>query len=95
MKKEKAHLMGGEDNDDFVIEESNHVVELLKAGAKVNAYHAAINSGFPVYHWKDHFKVKTSQDLSNILIESYEQFKTIVQNIVTKRKLNNIINDCL
>ena len=95
MKKEKAHLMGGENNDDFVIEESHHAVDLLKAGAKVNAYHAAINSGFPVYYWKDHFGVKKSQDLSEILVENYEQFKMIVQKIVTKRKLNNIINDCL
>ena len=87
--------MDGDDNDDFVIKESHHAVDLLKAGARVSAYHAAINSGFPVYHWKDYFKVKTSQDLSNILIENYEQFKMIVQSIVIKRKLNNIINDCL
>lgn len=95
MKKEKAHFISAEDNDDFVINESHHAVDLLKAGAKVSAYHAAINSGFPVYHWKDHFKVKTSQDLNDILVESYEQFETIVQGIVSKRKLNNIINDCI
>ncbi|MBT8326980.1 MAG: hypothetical protein KJP21_04610 [Bacteroidia bacterium] len=83
-----------EEKENIVLTEEFTIQEKWEKNLPVDAYHAAICSGFSVSHWKDQLKVRTSQQLQKIVI-SKNQFDEIVRNIIKFKKQNALLNDSI